>query len=161
MARQETDREDLLREATALVERMELLVDGCGEPVVAGFRRDGAASFYFGAEVVCQFNSAGQLRRAYLNGLLYKAELGRLASLRRERGPTEVVLARVDLSAAETAAIVSQLRLRLQTLQAALASGSYRVVGQVPADADIVSRIVEWLAARGQQIEIASRPNAK
>jgi hypothetical protein len=46
-------------------------------------------------------------------------------------------------------------------LQSALASGSYRLLGQVPADADIISRIRNWLAARDQHINIANRPNVK
>ena len=47
MARQESNREDLLREATALVERVELHVPAFEEPIVVGFRRDGCASFLF------------------------------------------------------------------------------------------------------------------
>ena len=42
MARRESDREDLLREATALVERAELTIEGFDEPIVVGFRRDGS-----------------------------------------------------------------------------------------------------------------------
>ena len=48
MARHEEDREDLLAEATALVERAELVVEGAAESVVIGFRRDGCASIYCG-----------------------------------------------------------------------------------------------------------------
>jgi hypothetical protein len=150
-----------LREATALVERVELRFDGYDEPVVVGFRRDGSASLYFGADPVYQFNSACQLRRAYLEGLLVKAEGGRLASLRRERGANEVVLAHARLSDTETDAIVERLRRCLQDLNLALKSGSYRVIGQVPADTDIISRVANWLAALGERIEIANRPNAK
>src|SRR5688572_18570527 len=65
MARQEQDREDILREATALVERVELLIPEFPEPIVAGFRRDGSASFFFGADPVLQFNAQGKLRRAF------------------------------------------------------------------------------------------------
>src|SRR5262245_38318908 len=72
MARQESDREDLLREATALVERAELKVAGEPEPVTVGFRRDGSLSVFFGSVAVYQFNTAGELRRAFADGLLYK-----------------------------------------------------------------------------------------
>ena len=47
MAQRETNREDLLREATALVERAEIRIPGESEPIVVGFRRDGSASFFF------------------------------------------------------------------------------------------------------------------
>ena len=78
MSRTEQDREDLLREATALIERVELRVSGWSESVVAGFRRGGQASFFFGADLVYQFNAALQLRRGFHNGQLIKAEDGRL-----------------------------------------------------------------------------------
>ena len=80
MVRDERDREDLLAEATALVERISLRIDPQQEPVVIGFRRDGSASFYCAAEEVYHFNSAGQMRRAYVDGQLFKATAGRLAS---------------------------------------------------------------------------------
>src|SRR5262245_38526664 len=110
MSRRESDREDLLREATALVERAELNVPGYNDPIVAGFRKDGSASFYFGADLVCQFNAAGELRRAYVASLLYKAERGRLVALRRQRSDTEVALVRCTLDDAESAALVETLQ---------------------------------------------------
>ena len=92
MARDESSREDLLREATALVERIELRITAPisaahdrDDHVVVGFRANGAASFFFGDDPVYQFNSAGQLRRAYCGGLLFKATHGRLVSLQRVR----------------------------------------------------------------------------
>src|SRR5690606_4241518 len=97
MARQEQDREDLLKEATALVERVELAIDGMPEHVVVGFRADGCASFYFGPEPVWHFNTSQELRRAYVGGLLYKAEQGRLVSLQRNRTSGQVQLLRHEL----------------------------------------------------------------
>ncbi len=84
MARDEQDREDLLREATALVERVELAPtdNEAGEHIVIGFRAGGAASVYFGGDTAYHFNSDGELRRAYADGLLYKADIGRLTSTR-------------------------------------------------------------------------------
>src|SRR5687767_14012240 len=108
MAREESNREDLFREATALVERIELVpklakstastITAGDEPIVAGFRTDGALSSFFCADPVYQFNAAGELRRAYCDGLLFKAVNGRLVSLRRERNEQEVQLARHELS---------------------------------------------------------------
>src|SRR5262245_12366974 len=103
MARQESDREDLLREATALVERAELKVAGESEPMTVGFRRDGSLSVFFGGDAVYQFNTAGELRRAFAGGLLYKAERGRLVELRRERSADEVALVRRELPDEESA----------------------------------------------------------
>jgi hypothetical protein len=110
MSRRESDLEDLLREATALVERAELKIADYDEPIVVGFRRDGSASVFFGPDPVYQFNSAGELRRAYVSGLLYKAERGSLCALRRERNETEVALVRSNLPPDETAALLMALR---------------------------------------------------
>ena len=83
MAREEADREDLLGDATAFVERIEWRLpsgdptaqsDPPGQIVFAGFRADDAVSFYFDADPVYHFNAAGQLRRAFCQGLLLKAE---------------------------------------------------------------------------------------
>ena len=73
MSRLERDREDLLREATALVERAEIRLGDFDEAVIVGFRSGGAASFYFGADPVFQFNADNQLRRGFVGGRLVKA----------------------------------------------------------------------------------------
>ena len=87
------NREDLLREATALVERIELVPHrdrqfDASEPIVVGFRADGALSIFFGDDPVYQFNAAGELRRAYCDGLLFKA-VQRPAGFARARADGE------------------------------------------------------------------------
>lgn len=161
MSRRESDREDLLREATALVERAELLVQGEGEPVVAGFRRDGSLSVFFGPDPVYQFNAAGELRRAFVGGLLYKAEQGRLVELRRQRSEMEVALVRRELDAEETAALLEAARSRLQNLGRALSRGEVQVVGQVPAGIDVIGRVRQWLGAIPPQLPVAKTPHAR
>src|SRR5215212_3746686 len=124
MAREESSRENLLREATALVERIELsprttdvsiaaskLLD---QSIVAGFRRDGALSIFFGEDPVYQFNAAGELRRAYCNGKLLKATRGQLAALERVRTENEVQLVRHELSREEEAVFLKQMEDRLR-----------------------------------------------
>src|SRR5262245_33423639 len=128
MSRRESDREDLLREATALVERAEFTLADDREPIVVGFRRDGSASFYFGADPVFQFNAASELRRAFVGGLLYKAERGRLVALRRERSETELALVRSEISDEQSEALLADLKSRLSQLYAALASDSFTLV---------------------------------
>jgi hypothetical protein len=159
--RRESDREDLLREATALVERAEFLVQGEGEPVVAGFRRDGSLSIFFGPDPVHQFNSAGELRRAYVGGLLYKAEGDSLVELRRERSEAEVALVRRELDAEETAAWLTTARSRLAQLGQALSRGEFQLVGQVPANADVAGRVRDWLSALPATLPVAKSPHAR
>jgi hypothetical protein len=163
MAREESDREDLLREATALVERIELAPVGesADEHVVAGFRAGGAASFFFGADPVYQFNAAGELRRAYCNGLLVKAARGRLVSLSRQRLETKVQLLSRELSDVEQAEFVTKMCDRLRRLAAALETNQWTIVGQVPANGDVLGGLRKWLATHdGQKIANSARAEA-
>jgi hypothetical protein len=158
VARDEQDREDLLAEATALIERAELCVCGEDESVVVGFRRDGAASVFFGADPAYHFNAAGELRRAFVSGLLYKAERSRLVSLRRQRVPGEVQLLRHELNEEETSAFLAELARRLDALQGAIAGVQVEVLRQAPPTADVFARIRNWLASRSLPVAIASTP---
>lgn len=159
MAEHEADREDLLREATALVQRAELLLPDSPEPIVAGFRRDGAASFFFGVDPVVQFNARRELRRAFHGGRLIKAEAGRLVALDRRRTATEVQLVRQELSAEESQALRTEFAARLEALRQTLRDGSATVVGQVPTEGDVVGRIAGWLEELAPPLVIARSPN--
>ena len=161
MARQQSDREDLLREATALVERAELKVAGFDEPIIVGFRRGGAASFFFGSDPVYQFSAAGELRRAFVAGCLVKAEQGRLVRLSRERSAAAVTLVRDELDAREQAELLAAAEAKLRRLAAALAAGDFKLIGQVPADSDIVERVRQWFDARPGEISVALVPNVR
>lgn len=158
MARQESEREDLLREATALVERIELSLPNQPETIVAGFRRDGSASFFFGQSPVFQFNSSRELRRAFRDGLLYKTDSGRLVEMRRERTATAVELRSRVLTDDESATLLSESLARLTELREALAAGQAVVVGQVPENAngvDVKCRVENWLQLLTGEITIA------
>lgn len=161
MAREERQREDLLREAVALVERAELRLPGATEPVVVGFRRDGAASIFFGEEPVYQFNTLGHLRRAYYDGLLYKAERGRLVSLRRQRVPGEVQLLRHDVNDDETYQFLVELTRRVGDLRDYVRGGAFELLGQAPTGNDVVGRIAKWLDAVELPPRLASTPRAR
>jgi hypothetical protein len=162
MAREEAEREDLLREATALVERIELTLHDVAnkgsENVIIGFRAGGAVSFFFGTEPVYQFNANGELRRAYSAGLLYKAVRGRLVALKRVRHSGEAQLQRLELNDVEQGTFLRQVEKRLGGLTSALTYGRYEIVGQVPSDADVLGRVKSWLAAQ-TSYRIASAPN--
>jgi hypothetical protein len=161
MARQETDKEDLLREATALVERVELapVDDRQGVHITAGFRLDGAGSIFFGADPVYQFNAAGELRRAYYHGLLYKASRGRLVSLRRLRSQNEVQLLRHELTEPEQNAFLAQMQNSLTDLANALIHGECKIIRQVPHDADVIGRLKQWLTHQDCS-KVAATPHA-
>lgn len=161
MAREEQDREDLMREATALVERAELAIPAFAEHVFAGFRRDGCMSVYFGPDAAVHFNTRSQLRRAYRDGKLYKAERSRLSSLDRQRTEPEVQLIRHDLTDAETAEFLALTRRELDAVRDSLSSGDFRLIAEVPEDAGVVSRVQQWLDGLGAPLETADSPHAK
>jgi len=146
MARHETDREDLMAEATALRQRVELELPGVADHVVAGFRDNGGCSIYFGADPVFHFEADGALRRAFVAGDLYRSQGKTLARLTRTRADREVHLVRHDLDPAELAGFLAALRARVERLYGALADESARVVQQVPAQTDFRPRLVEVLS---------------
>jgi hypothetical protein len=161
MAREESSREDLLREATALVERFELVPHsddlGCSR-VVAGFRRDGALSLFFDEDPVYQFNAVGELRRAYCDGWLLKAVGGRLVAMQRVRTQDQVQLVSHELSEAEKASMLAQMAEYLRKLAVLLDDKSFEIAGQVPSDAEVPDRLRNWLATHPRW-SVARRPN--
>ncbi len=167
MARHEADREDLISEATALVQRAEIVyrdAENRTATVVVGFRRDGSLSSYFGAEPVYQFNAQHQLRRAYLDGRLLKAERGQLVAMRRERTDGEVQLVTSNLSEQAKADLLQALESSLRHLAAAVADGTAEIRRQVPAADDpqaagLRQRIAAELLRAAATGEVAQRPN--
>ena len=169
MAGEESNREDLLREATALVERIEVVrrdLPG-GSPdeaaerehIVAGFRANGAFSVFFGDDPVYQFNAAGELRRAFCDGLLFKASRGHLVSIRRVRTANEVQLVTHVVSESEEAAFLTRALDHLNGFAQQMDDRVFEIVGQVPQNADVLGRARAWLVSL-RSIRIAARPNA-
>lgn len=164
MAREEHDREDLLREATAFADRAEFDVPGFSAPVFFGIRRDGAASFYFGAEQVYHFNERCALRRAFLKGLLYKTDRGALVSLERRRDQNETSLLSRRLSADETTAFLAEMQRALARLAESFAAGLATQRGKVtsPETAalgqSVYDRIASWLAKMPTEFALAHSP---
>ena len=117
MAQNESDREDLMAEATALRRRVELQVPSETEHTIAGFRDDGRFSLYFGPDPVYHFDGEGGLRRAYLDGKLYRTQGTTLARLTRNRTEQATLLRRNDLSELELQEFLHAMRCRLQNLQ--------------------------------------------
>ncbi|TWT73782.1 hypothetical protein Pla123a_36760 [Posidoniimonas polymericola] len=160
MARQEIPREDLLRDARALVRRGEFHVEGIEEPVVIGFRQGGAASVYFGEDPAVHFTSDGLLRRGFIGGSLYKAVEGQLVRMQRVRTDSEVQLQSRTLDAAPQQELLDSLRGRLQTLAERLSAGRYILAGQAPTEGSIDTAAGEWLAGLlVHPLRVADAPN--
>jgi hypothetical protein len=151
MAREAHDREDLLRDATALIPRAMLCVEealGLRE-VFAGFRGD-ALSLYFGGDPVYHFNAHGELRRAFVAGRIVRAEKRRLVGLTRRESERETSLVRQEFSEAEQAAFLGELRERLNVLAAQMSSGRVAVVGEEPPEGGVLLRLAAWLTVHAE-----------
>lgn len=161
MARDAHDREDLLRDATSYVSRVQLVVEFRSGPseVFVGFHSSGAVSFYFDQDPVYHFNPSAELRRAFVEDLLVKSETGRLVEMRRQRTDDEVAMVRHKLSDSEQMEFCSRAERKLQELSDALANKRFDVSGSVLADPseDIIARIANYLV-RSDSIRIASSP---
>jgi len=144
LAKQEVDREDILREATALVNRVELEVSGRadGESIVFGFRECGSLTIYFGAEPVYQFNANQALRRAFHQGCLLKAVDCLLVSMRRERQDGKLQLLSTPWDEEKTREFIGQVRRDMFQLVEAIEVGEAQVIGFVVADQQMTAKIL-------------------
>lgn len=160
MARQEHRKEDLIADAKAMVDRVELRSPRLPEPLVAGFRENGALSLYFGEDPVFHFNAAGALRRAHIDGLLYKADAGKLTRMQRQRTAGQHQLSSRTLDADEQQRVVASLAERLTQLQQGLRAGDIDVTRQVSdSGVDVRQRLLDWLDGSDQTVTIATRPH--
>lgn len=146
MAKQE-DREDLMREAVALPDRVELSVDGFESLITIGFRSNSAMSIFIGQDPVYQFDPEGRLRRAFVDGLLYRSQHTTLAMLKRERTETQTLLLRTDLADDALLKFRDTMRRSLELLEQKLESTAFRAVRSVPESVCHISRIQTALAS--------------
>ena len=146
MAKHEHDREDLMREAVALPDRVELSVADFEPLVTIGFRSNSAMSIFIGQDPVYQYDSEGRLRRAFVDGLLYRSQHTRLALLKRERTETETLLLRTDLDAKALQTFRETMQNSLQILRDCLETGQFTTVRSVPESVDHIARIQTALA---------------
>ena len=160
MAQMEHDREDLLRDATAYTNRIELTIPELSEEIFIGFRDCGAASFYFGQDLVYHFNAESELRRGYYENKLLKAEDSQLVSMTRNRTDEEVELVRHEFSVNEKMDYLAELQLNLNKLSKALKSESHSIKGQVPENVDLIERVIDWIDDLAV-LRVAKQPNVE
>jgi hypothetical protein len=137
--------EDPMRDAVALAQRVELRGTANPDTIVAGFRSDGRLLMYFGEDPYYQFDAQGRLRRALVDGRLFRTQGSGLASLTRATSPDATVLLRHDLDSDELAKFLRAMLTQVGALRKGLATGALEIARQVPADAPIVERLVKCL----------------
>ncbi len=174
MTLDEEERENLLDNATAFADRVLIDIaeenDPCFvDPVFVGLRPNGATSVYFGQDPVYHFNSVGQLRRAFVDGRLFKAEDGKLVALERHRSGerTQQIrseLLRTDFTTDQTGQFLLQLADRMQRLRNRLLSGDFTLLGEVTnslkaaAQRTAVDRVRDWFEQLPAMFSLASSP---
>lgn len=136
MARTESDREDLMAEAVAMPRRVEATIPGEQTSIVTGFRANGWLSIYLGPERMYQFDEHGRLRRAFLNGRLFRTQGTTLAQLHRQRTDTETILLRRDLSPPELAEFRRAMLDHVTAFHERLTKREVAIVRQIPAEND-------------------------
>lgn len=152
MARTESDKEDLIAEATALVERAEFRrVEASGEmssqasrwgTLTVGYRSNGSLAIYFDQDPFYQFDADGLLRRAFEDGFLYRSEADTLAKLHRERTESQTTLQRSDLNETQLGKFRQRMNGRLTELRQMFQSGAFVSPRQVSPRGDIVPRTI-------------------
>ncbi len=167
MARQPVPREDLIRDAVALADRIEfvhpvrqdrssthgLLADVTA--ILVGFRHDGSASVYFDQEPVYQFDARWAMRRAFVAGPL-KAKAGRLIRLNKRHEGGKLRLDALPMSEAEQEQFLGEAHHRLHQLHEALRTGELRVSRQVALGvSDVAIRVREWLEQMPYPLSVA------
>lgn len=141
MARVEADREDMLHEATGYPRRVEFRVPNRDEVLFAGLRSHGT-SLYIGPDPVFHLDAEDRLRRAFVDGDLYRTQGTTLARLRRRRTDSATDLLRHDLEAAELATLLEEARVIVQVVLSSVADGTATVLRSVPdADPEILSEV--------------------
>lgn len=156
MAKQQQPKEDLIRDATALVQRIELRI--AADTITIGFRDNGAASLFHNDEPAYHFNSENQLRRAYDNGLIKSVD-GRLIKMVREHSEESVQLKSKPLTDQEQEEFLDRLATSCDSIQAAIKNGECTATRQFPEDADVLSTVTRWLRELKHPVEIATQPN--
>lgn len=153
MARHEHDKEDLIADATVLVDRAEFRVPDIGSRsclVTAGFRENGQLSVYFDQDPFYQFDDDGRLRRGLEDGFLFRSQTTTLARMHRERDRNQTMLVRHDLTAEELIAFRQRMRDRLQDFQSALVADRLQRLRRVLVSGDFEDRLRQRLETIGQ-----------
>jgi hypothetical protein len=151
MSRVEADKEDLIRDATALVHRGEFAFTAPMEAgwewqvVTIGFRANGSPSFYFDQDPFYQFDADGRLRRAYSEGFLYRSQSSTLARMHRTRTSQMTTLQRYDLSPAQLAAFHECMLSRMTALQTHLQTGTLKCQRMVCPEGNLLERTLSFV----------------
>lgn len=159
MARFEQDREDLLNEAIGYSNRVLFRVVPSNKELFIGRRESGATSFYLGTDIVFQFNSGGQLRRAFLLGKKILAEYGKLFLIERDRGDSTRIVHQQTVLDEATSTLMTQNWTEIVDLL--VSNNRIEMVGSVPPSSTVPDWVVLITNDIGKELRIANSANAQ
>ena len=161
MTRLELPREDLLRDAVAFTRRVMLSVkeESYNAELFIGFRDNGCVSFYCDQDPVYQFNSNGELRRAFINAQKLESAECKLVALTRQRNGAKLELLREPLSSEGTLSMLQDIETKLDEILNTLQANAYKLVGHVPENENILPDVITWLKSHSK-VSIADVPHA-
>lgn len=151
MAIHERAREDLLRDGKGFCSRGEIAFGQ--RKLIVGFRKRNQIAIYDGEDPVFQFNAEFALRRAFFNGVVLRADGGRLFQMKRASKGGRVVFDSSPVSEVDSQHLFQTLKDCLAKIQAMLDHGGWIVVGE---ESDqFLKRLGECLKSLQHPIPIA------
>lgn len=140
MALHESDREDLLAEASAYVDRFAIHRVFAGqEPIelFVGRRKSGAISLYDSFDRVFQFDDQGNWRRGFFNGIKLGIEDGKMIELCRPTQGGRVHIQRVQVDSAVREEYLAAWEVLTVWLRKLPSDVDWQWVGSVPSSETI------------------------
>ena len=141
-------------------QRGELTLPECSEPIVIGFREDGACSWYFGEAPVFHFNSRQQLRRVFRGEAMYAAAAGTRVRLEREGSGGRIELQRVPIGNDELSGLLTQWTECITSIREVFQNGQPVWRGTTTDRHEFASKISQWLNALPETLAIAGSPHS-
>ena len=161
MAKDAHDREDLLRDASAYTQRIELQLPELSHEVFCGFRDGQAFSLYWGQDAVFQFNHDSELRRGFWGDRMvacYKRELHWLVRKSDDPSSERVRLSRIAFTDDEHHDFLRELDQCCRVLESTLQSEVYGLVGRFPEEEDVQELVQTWLGQLPTPWKLAIHP---
>lgn len=129
MKHDESGNEDLMREAVSLIERIEFRSPSLSGPITLGLNKQAWLFVYLGDDPMYRFDQQGRLRRAFVDGFLFRSAGQTLVRLERtgvtdEKATTESVLLRRTLTPTEFEEFRDRTRSKLAALSQHLSERS-------------------------------------
>ena len=159
MAKDAEDREDLLRDATAYVARIEFNIPDVDHEIFCGFRENDAFSLYWGQDTVFQFNANAELRRAFWQDRMIASFKHKLNWLERDENAARMRMRRVPMPEIESNELLDAYASCRRTIVDTVSQARHSIVGEFPENGNVSDRVIQWLQEQ-ENVKLALHPGA-